>query len=90
MSVAAPGWTVRVTVGEVWQLLVLEASPDEPVASLKRRALALATIAPDLADRYEVKVGGALVRDESVGLEAAGIPDGGSVVILARRRRPVR
>jgi hypothetical protein len=37
-----------------------------------------------------MKVGGALVRDESKPLGSLGVQSGASLVVLARRRRPVR
>ena len=89
MTVAA-AMTVKVTVADTWQQLVLEAEPDETVANLKVRALEAADIPIDRAGVYEVKFGGALVRDESVSLASLGVTDGSALVVLARRRRPVR
>lgn len=87
---AATTMTVRVTVGDTWQQLPLEAEPDETVANLKVRALEASRIPIDRAAAYEAKFGGALVRDESVSLGVLGAVDGSALVVLARRRRPVR
>ncbi len=87
---AAATMTVKVTVGDTWQQLQLEAEPDETVANLKVRALEASHIPIDRAAAYEVKFGGAMVRDESVSLGALGVSDGSALVVLARRRRPVR
>lgn len=82
--------TVRITVGDTWTPAVLEASADETIAAVKARALAAAEIPADRASVYEVKVGGALVRDERRTLEETGVRNGAGLVVLARRRRPVR
>ncbi len=90
MTAAAAGMKVRVTVGDTWQQLTLETDADETVTSLKVRALEASRIPIDRAGEYEVKFGGALVRDESAGLGALGVTAGSALVVLARRRRPVR
>jgi hypothetical protein len=83
---------VRVTVADAWKVFALDVTPAENAASLKARALASAHIDPSGggAARYEVKVGGALVKDESKPLAGLGLKTGSSVVVLASRRRPVR
>lgn len=90
MSAAVTTLILRVTVGDTWTPLRMEASPEEEVAAVKARALAAFHFAPARAEGYEVKHGGALVPDESLSLQAAGIGDGAALVVLARRRRPVR
>jgi hypothetical protein len=87
---AATALRLRVTVFEVWQTHTIEASPDETVAQLKERSLALCSIPPGNAGAWEVKAGGAELRNESATLAAAGIPDGGALIVLRRRRRAVR
>jgi hypothetical protein len=81
---------IRVTVGDTWAPLALRVNPDETVAAVKARALAAQGIAAPRHARYEVKLGGALVRDESCTLAAGGVRPGAALVILSRRRRPVR
>ncbi len=81
---------VRATFADTWDLLTLPATSEESVASLKARVLEACRVPAGQHGGYEVKVGGALVRDEAASLEAAAIADGTAVVILARRRRPVR
>jgi len=81
---------IRVTVGDTWMPLLLPAAPGETIAAVKGRALAAQHIAAALHDRYEVKVGGALVRDEARSLAACGVRHGSALIVLARRRRPVR
>lgn len=82
--------TVRVTVFETWQTMSLATTPDESVAALKLRALAACRIAPEEAAAWEVKVGGARVREETASLAAAGVTDGGALVLMRQRRRAVR
>jgi len=88
-ALAAPA-RVRVTVADAWKVFTLEVGAAESAGSLKARALAAAHIEASRAARYEVKVGGALVRDESRPLAGLGVKDGASVVVLSGRRRPVR
>ena len=82
--------TLRVTVADAWQVFTLDVAPAENGASLKARALAAAHIDASRAARYELKVGGALVRDEAKPLAGLGVRNGAPVVVLASRRRPVR
>jgi hypothetical protein len=88
-TVAGP-MTVRVTVADAWETFALEAAVGESAAALKERALASARIDVARAPLYEMKVGGALVRDESKPLVGLGVRNGASLVVLSRRRRPVR
>lgn len=86
-------WTVlrlRVTSGDSWMSSDLAADSGDTVASVKARVLAADRIPPARAGLYEVKHGGALVRDESRSLESLGIGDGAALIVLPRRRRPVR
>lgn len=87
---AAAGLRLRVTVGDGWTPVRLDAVPEETIAVLKGRALAAVHIAAERAGTFEVKFGGAGVRDESRTLGALGVPDGAALVVLPRRRRPVR
>jgi hypothetical protein len=88
-AVAGP-MTVRVTVADAWQTFALEAALGESAGSLKLKALASAHIDGARASGYEMKLGGALVRDESRPLAGLGVRTGAAVVVLSRRRRPVR
>jgi hypothetical protein len=80
---------VRVTVADGWTTLALELAAGETAAALKRRALAAARIEGD-AGAYEVKVGGALVRDETKPLTELGVGPGTPLIVLSRRRRPAQ
>lgn len=82
--------TVRVTVADAWITVPVEALASTSVASVKSRALTVARLDGSRGGDYEVKCGGAPVTDESLSLGALGIPDGAALIVLARRRRPVR
>lgn len=89
-ATAAGAMHVRVTVADAWKTVTLEAAAGESAAALKLKALASVQIDGARAPGYELKVGGALVRDESKPLAALGVRSGASLVVLSRRRRPVR
>ena len=89
-ATAAGAMRVRVTVADTWKAVTLDATAGESAASLKRRALASAQIDASRAAGYELKVGGALVHDESKPLAGLGVRNGTCLVVLASRRRPVR
>ncbi|MGA2383802.1 MAG: hypothetical protein ABSG61_10275 [Gemmatimonadales bacterium] len=89
-AMAAGAMRVRVTVADAWETVALEATAGESAASLKARALASAHIDASRAAGYALKVGGALVRDESKPLAGLGVRNGTSLVVISGRRRPVR
>jgi hypothetical protein len=90
-AAAAPDrMLLRVTLADTWMPLALDASADETVADVKVRALASGNIPASQADAYEVKRGGVRVADESASLGAIGALNGTALIVLARRRRPVR
>lgn len=82
--------TVRARLGDTWDELEFDVSPEETVASIKTRALASQKQVKRAAADYEMKLGGALVRDESKSVAAAGAKDGSTFIVLSKRRRPVR
>jgi len=86
----ADAMRLRVAVPDVWDTVEVTVTPDRTVAQLKAEALALATGRTLQPDDYLVKFRGALVLDEAVTLEALGVPDSASLIVLPVRRRPVR
>ncbi|HYW33024.1 MAG TPA: hypothetical protein VE869_16100 [Gemmatimonas sp.] len=87
----APGvWTVRVQGAEVWDAVRVTAMPTAPVREVK--AAAMAALMPDveLIDAYVVKLRGIEVTNETASLEACGALDGSTLLVMSRRRRPVR
>ena len=85
-----PTFTLKVTLADTWQPLPLSADANEPVARVKARVLAASAIDAASAGDFEVKFGGALVRDESRTLAEIGASDGAALIVLPRRRRAVR
>lgn len=80
---------VRIMVQEMWDQVELELQPSASVAEVKERALAL-THAPGRPEEFQVKFRGALVLDEKRSLAEAGVGAHSSLIVMPRRRRPVR
>jgi hypothetical protein len=80
---------LRVTVEDVWGEVLLELSDDLPVSEVKRQALDLARVKGD-PSQYVLKFRGAELSDESESLAHAGLVPNGALIVLPRRRRPVR
>ncbi len=87
---AAGVLALKVTVGDHWAPLHLDAAASDTVAALKGRALAVLHVDAARADGFEVKYGGARIADESASLGTLHIGTGAALVILSKRRRPVR
>lgn len=81
---------IRVQVMDLWDSVRVDAPPTETVLSVKRAALA--ALYPDGADPDElvVRLHGYEILDETQSLAAAGVQDGSILLLVARRRRPVR
>ena len=86
MSAPVP---VRVMVTDNWDEVSFELPPDSPIAGLKRRALELSSVNGD-PEEYIVKYRGAQVLDESQSLAEAGVVKNAPLIVLHRRRQPVR
>lgn len=80
---------LRVMVEDVWDEVFLELPTETPVSELKRQALVLTHVKRDPSE-YVLKFRGAEVSDESRSLAEAGLVPNGALIILSRRRRPVR
>jgi hypothetical protein len=80
---------LRVTVEDVWDEVFLEVSDELPLSEVKRQALELTRVQRDPSE-YLLKFRGAEVSDESVSIANAGVVPNGALIVLARRRRPVR
>ncbi len=81
---------LRVQAAELWDTVRVDASPSEPVASVK--AAALASFYPDGVDAndFVTKLHGFEVLAEQESLESVGVRDGSTLLLTSRRRRPVR
>jgi hypothetical protein len=86
MSAVLP---LRVMVEDVWDEVFLELPDATPVGDIKRQALALTHVRRDPAE-YVLKFRGAELSDESRSLAEAGLVPNAALIVLSRRRRPVR
>ena len=80
---------LRVMVEDVWDEVFLEMPTETPVAEVKRQALVRAHVRRDPSE-YVLKFRGAEISDESRSLADAGLVPNGALIVLSRRRRPVR
>lgn len=80
--------SVRVMVQDVWDEVRMSAAASSSLGDLKRRALAVTRVMRD-PDGYVVKFRGAEVADGATLDEAGVVPDA-NLIVLPRRRRPVR
>ena len=87
---AAPTITVRVQMPEVWDTVRLEVPPQEPVLSVKVRALEALYPAGDFHEDFVLKLRGFEVLDENASVGDVGAVDGSIFLLTHRRRRPVR
>lgn len=82
-------WTIRVQAEVVWEAVRVTVIPATRVGDVKRAAMsALMPDAEDL-DGYVVKLRGFLV-EESSSLDGVGALDGSTLIVVSRRKRPVR
>jgi hypothetical protein len=80
---------LRVMVHDAWDTVELPWRADQSIAQVKAAALGQTRVMGPPVD-YLVKLRGATLRDEALTVAAAGVPPGGSVIVLHRQRRPVR
>lgn len=80
---------VRIMVQEMWDQVELELQPGATVQEAKQRALALTHVTGS-PDGFMVKFRGAAVLDERKSLAETGVVPHSSLIVLPRRRQPVR
>jgi hypothetical protein len=76
-------------VEDVWDEVLLELPPETSVAEIKRQALTRTRVRRDPSE-YVIKFRGAELSDESRSAADAGLVPNGALIVLSRRRRPVR
>jgi hypothetical protein len=76
-------------VEDVWDEVLLELPATTPVGEIKRQALAATRVRRDPSN-YVLKFRGAELLDESRSAAEAGLVPNGALIVLSRRRRPVR
>ena len=84
-----PTLPVRVMVQDAWDEVRLDLPSTTPLAELKRQALAATRVTGDPAG-FLLKFRGAELDDESRSLADAGLVPNGALIVVPRRRRPVR
>jgi hypothetical protein len=87
---AEGGWLIRVEVPEVWDVVRIDVAPTESVRSVK--AAAIGELVPDAGDvnEFVTKLNGIEVLDEDLPLSSVGAESGSTLLVMYRRRRPVR
>lgn len=85
-----PAITVRVEMAEIWDVIKVVASPDEPVLGLKVRALEVLYPRGDFHEDFVLKLNGWEVLDENASIQAAGAVEGSTFLLQHRFRRAVR
>jgi len=80
---------VRVLVADTWDAIEIAASPAAMVRDIKCEALRRAGVKGP-PDGYLVKFRGAELWEDGRTLGDAGVVDNAGLIVLARRRRPVR
>ena len=80
---------VRVMVEAMWDQVALELPAATTVGEIKQRALSL-THASGRAEDYLVKYRGAELLDVARSLTEAGVVSNAALIVLSRRRQPVR
>lgn len=80
---------VRVMVEDVWDEVSIALPSSTPLGDLKSLALLQAGVPGDAA-HYLVKYLGAELQDEDRSLADAGVVPNATLVVLPRRRRPLR
>jgi hypothetical protein len=76
-------------VQDAWDEVRLELPPATLLAEVKRQALAATHVTGDPSG-YLLKFRGAELSDETRSLADAGMVPNGALIVLPRRRRPVR
>jgi hypothetical protein len=80
---------LRVMVQDAWDEVRLDLPAGTTLSEVKRQALDATRVQGDPAG-YVLKFRGAELRDETQSLAEAGLVPNGALIVLPRRRRPVR
>ena len=80
---------IRVTVLDTWEEFRFDASGSSRITDIKRDALAQARVV-GAPDGWLVKYKGAEVPEEGTTLDQAGVGPNGALIVLRRRRQPIR
>ncbi len=83
-------WTIRVQGVEVLDAVRVVVQPTTLVRDVKQAAMTALMPDVDTTDGYVVKLRGIEIVNENATLESAGALDGSTLLVMSRRRRPVR
>ena len=84
-----PSIPVRVMLTEVWDEFRLDLPSETPLSQLKQQVLDLSRLPHDVA-KYVIKYRGAQLTDEGKSLADLGIVKNAALIMLPRRRQPVK
>lgn len=87
---SAPAITIRVEMPEVWDVVRIVTPPDEPVITIKQRALEALFPAAEYHSDFVLKLRGWEILDEGAPLTEVGVVEGTILLLTHRRKRPVR
>jgi hypothetical protein len=76
-------------VEDAWDQVELNLDPGRTIAEVKSQALAL-THRRNPGSEYLVKFRGAELQDEGRSLTESGVVPNGALIVMSRRRHPVR
>jgi hypothetical protein len=82
--------TIRVEMPEVWDTVRFVVSPDEPVITVKQRALEALFPEAEMHADFVLKLRGWEILDEGAPLSDIGVVNGSILLLTHRRKRPVR
>ena len=85
-----PVMHLRVQLAELWEIIRVDAAGSLPVSAVKLAALEEFYPSGFVADDFVAKVRGFEILREEESLAASGVKDGSTILLTARRRRPVR
>jgi len=81
---------IRVQSADLWDSIRVDAPNSEPVISVKRAALDSLYPRHASPDEWVVRLHGFEILDEERSLADAGVKEGSILLLVSRRRRPVR
>lgn len=84
-----PSIPVRVMLTEVWNEFRLELPSETPLSQVKQQVLDLGRVPAD-PSKYMIKFRGAQLTDEAKSLADLGVVKNAALIMLPRRRQPVK
>lgn len=85
-----PTITIRVEMQAVWDVVRIEVPPTETIQAVKQRALEALFPQARYHEDFVAKLDGWEILNEDESLAAAGVQHGSILLLMHRRRRPLR